>query len=47
MKTVEILALRTLQGLSIALGVLVFLSLGYAIVQMAIGNVHSTASFEF
>jgi hypothetical protein len=47
MKTVEILALRTLQGLSIALGTMVFIAIGYAIVQIAIGNYHSTASFEF
>ena len=47
MKTAEIVILRALQGLSIALGILVTIALVYAFVQIAIGNVHSTASFEF
>jgi len=47
MKTAEIVILRTLQGLSIALGTLVTIAIVYAFVQIAIGNVHSTASFEF
>ena len=47
MKTSEIVALRILQGVSIGLGILTFTALAYAFVQIAIGNVHSTASFEF
>ena len=47
MKTVEILAFRALQGLSIALGAMVIIAIGYAFVQIALGNYHSTASFEF
>ena len=47
MKTSEIVILRTLQCLSIGLGILTFTALAYAFVQIAIGNVHSTASFEF
>jgi hypothetical protein len=47
MKTSEIVFLRTLQFASIALGILTFSAIIYAFVQIAIGNVHSTASFEF
>ena len=47
MKTFELVTLRFLQVLSICLGTTVIFALGYAFVQIAIGNVHSTASFEF
>jgi hypothetical protein len=47
MKTFELVTLRFLQLLSICLGTTVIFAIGYAFVQIAIGNVHSTASFEF
>ena len=47
MKTLEVVTLRFLQALSICLGTIVIFAIGYAVVQIAIGNVHSTASFEF
>jgi hypothetical protein len=47
MKTTEILVLRILQATSIALGTMVIIAIGYAFFQIATGNVHSTASFEF
>ena len=47
MKKGEIVLLKVLQGWSFILGAVVIFSLVYAFVQIAIGNVHSTASFEF
>jgi len=47
MKTFEMVTLRFLQVLSFCLGTIVIFAIGYAFVQMAIGNVHGTASFEF
>jgi len=47
MKRLEVVTLKAMQALSIALGAMVIIAIGYAFVQIAIGNVHSTASFEF
>jgi len=47
MKKGEIVLLKVLQGWSFILGAIVIFSIGYAAVQIVIGNVHSTASFEF
>jgi len=47
MKTTEILILRTAQVFNIALGATVVIALGYAIIQLVLGNYHSTASREF
>lgn len=47
MKTLEMLTLRFLQLLTLTLGTTIVLALGYALVQIATGNVHGTASFEF
>jgi hypothetical protein len=47
MKTLEMVTLRFLQVLSFCLGTMVIFALVYAFVQIAIGNVHGTASFEF
>ena len=47
MKRLELITLRTMQALSIALGTMVVIAIGYTFVQIAIGNVHSSASFEF
>jgi hypothetical protein len=47
MKTLEIVTLRALQALSFVLGTMVIVALGYAAIQIATGNVHGTASFEF
>lgn len=47
MKKGELILLGALQVLSFCLGTMVIWAVGYAFVQIAIGNVHSTASFEF
>jgi hypothetical protein len=47
MKTMEILVLRAAQAFTIALGATVFIAIGYAIVQLALGNYQSTACREF
>jgi len=47
MKKGEVVVLRILQGWSFILGVMVISALIYAFVQIAIGNYHGTASFEF
>ena len=47
MKKGELILLGALQLLSICLGTTVIFAIGYAFVQIAIGNVHSTSSFEF
>lgn len=47
MKNLEMVTLKTLQVVSFVLGSMVIIALGYAFVQIAIGNVHGTASFEF
>jgi hypothetical protein len=47
MKTLEMVTLRTLQVASFILGSIVIFAIGYAFFQIATGNVHGTASFEF
>ena len=47
MKRLEIAALRFFQVLTIGLGTLAIFAIGYAFVQIATGNIHSTSSFEF
>lgn len=47
MKTLELVTLRALQVASFVLGTMVIIALGYAAFQIATGNVHGTASFEF
>jgi hypothetical protein len=47
MKTLELITLRFLQGLSIALGTIVIVAIGYTLVQIVTGHVHGTASFGF
>jgi hypothetical protein len=47
MKTLELVTLRFLQLLTFTLGATIVLALGYAIIQIATGNIHGTASFEF
>jgi hypothetical protein len=47
MKTIEILALRSLQALTVILGSTILVAMTYAIVQVALGNYHSTACREF
>jgi hypothetical protein len=47
MKTKEILILRAAQAFTIALGATVLIAIGYAIIQMALGNYQSTACREF
>lgn len=47
MKTLEMVTLRFLQVVSIAMGTGVVIAIGYAFFQIFSGNVHGTASFEF
>jgi hypothetical protein len=47
MKTLESLTLNTLLVISYILGATVIFAIGYAFFQIATGNVHGTASFEF
>jgi len=47
MKRNEIIALNILKVWSFILGSTVITALGYAFIQIILGNVHSTASFEF
>ena len=47
MKTVEVVVLRFLQVLSICLGIIVKVAISYAVIQIAVGNVYSTAIFDF
>ena len=47
MKTIEILAFRGLQALTVTLGATVFIAIAYAIVQVCLGNYHATACREF
>jgi hypothetical protein len=47
MKRLELITLRAMQGLTIALGTMVVIAIGYACIQVATGNIHSSASFEF
>lgn len=47
MKTLELVTLRFLQVLSICLGTMAICAIGYAVIQIAIGNIYNTASFEF
>ena len=47
MKTMEILAYRGAQALTVALGATVFIAIAYAIVQLCLGNYQSTACREF
>jgi hypothetical protein len=47
MKRLQVITLMAMQGLSIALGAIVIIAIGYTFVQIATGNVHSSASFEF
>jgi hypothetical protein len=47
MKTIEILAFRGAQALTVILGSTIIVAITYAIVQIAIGNVHGTACREF
>ena len=47
MKTIEILALRSLQALTVILGSTILVAMIYAVVQICLGNYHSTACREF
>lgn len=47
MKTLESVALKILQAASFVLGAMVVFAIGYAVLQIATGNTHGTASFEF
>ncbi len=47
MKTLEVVVLRCLQVVSIGLLTIAVVAIGYAIMQIVIGNVHSTSVFEF
>ena len=47
MKTIEILALRSLQALTLILGSTILVAIIYAVVQICLGNVHGTACREF
>jgi hypothetical protein len=47
MKTLEIITYRSLQLLSVALFSTVIFALGYAIVQLCLGNYSGTACREF
>ena len=47
MKRLEIATLRFFQGVTIGLGAVVAIAIGYAVIQIATGNVHSSSSFEF
>jgi hypothetical protein len=47
MKRLELITLRAMQGLTITLGTMVVIAIGYAFIQVATGNIHSSASFEF
>ena len=47
MKTLESLTLNALLVISYLLGATVVFAIGYAFFQIATGNVHGTASFEF
>ncbi len=47
MKTLEMVTLKLLQGVSVVVSATVIIAVGYAILQVILGNVHSTASFEF
>ena len=47
MKTIEILAFRGAQALTVALGATVIVAITYAIVQICLGNIHSSACREF
>jgi hypothetical protein len=41
------IVLGVMQLISIGLGIMIFSAIAYAVVQLCIGNYHSTASFEF
>ncbi len=41
------IVLGVMQLISIGLGIMIFSAITYAVVQLCIGNYHSTASFEF
>lgn len=47
MKTLEIIAYRTLQFSSVALGAMFFIAVAYAVVQLVTGNYHGTPSRTF
>ena len=47
MKTLEIVTMRTFQVLTVLLGAILFVSVAFAIVQIATGNIHSTSAREF
>jgi hypothetical protein len=47
MKTIEILAFRGAQALIVVLGSTIIVAITYAIVQICLGNYHSTACREF
>ena len=46
-KLTDKIVLVTMGAVSISLGIMVFSAIAYAVVQLCIGNYHSTASFEF
>jgi len=47
MKKSEVIALRILQGVAVSLLTIVIVAIGYAALQLASGNIRSTACFEF
>jgi hypothetical protein len=47
MKFLEIVAYRSLQALSISLGLMLFAAFTFAVVQLLTGNYHGTASRTF
>ena len=47
MKTFEIIAYRTLQFSSVALGAMFFIAVAYAVVQLVTGNYTGTACRTF
>ena len=47
MKTLEIIAYRTLQFYSVAIGTMFFVAIAYAVVQLVTGNYSGTACRTF